>query len=68
MQKVEFFYLEIELPDFTHPQEQEFTYYMEGDCGDDYTDPAGYLDKLDNNPDLKEVNLKLEQIRKIAFE
>ena len=67
MQKVEFFYLGIDLTDFTYPQEQEFTFYMGGYCGDDYTDPSEYLDKLDNNSDFKQVNLKLEQIRKIAF-
>lgn len=58
--KFRFDYLKIDFIDENF--ENEWSYFMGFDCGDDYTIPHEYIEKIDD-----EIEEKLENIRKICF-
>lgn len=45
--------------------DQEFTYYMYYDSGEDNTRPKQFLDKLMNDSNLADISQKLDKIRDI---
>lgn len=52
---------------YDHESEESFTYFMGHDGGDDYTEPAEYMEKLITDDSLREISKKLDLIREIIW-